>query len=793
MKIFKRIGCILMMALVTINPIINLYATTTNEEQITYKGGSKTQDGVTISKEISSSTIENYFDITLKVKTKELAKEQDIAVVIVMDVSNTMMEYTSDNKTTKLRAAMNAGEELIKEIQKYSNQSNASLQIGYVAFNSNARKIFDIQEVKTQTEANNLVKTMQDKTKAIVTNIDEKTKEYDGNQNEKYTNIEAGIKLADDMLYSSSSKNIQNKFVILLSDGFPTTYIKSGYTGYSNRTPNATKANHSTDGMFYDEVNGAPVAIGADYSDKGALRAEQAATKLKNKGTIIYSIGTGLTNDAKTVDYYGNLYKGKHYFENGKDMGEFSTVDRTSTNYVIGKTVSDFKKWLGGTGNSSNPGIGSGYSNHYFDVTNTSELVNAYKKIFEDMKEVSEASWVSEDPMNTSSNEALKNIIGFVGIYDSKNKLNDSVTKGSNSDNTASYNKTTDSITWDLKNSNYKTTKETANGVTTTYYEYELKYRVRLINENTSFKENTSYKTNGVTTLTYVYKPSGSIPVTKTMEFDIPKVKGYLSTLTFTKKSSFNSMNLSGIEFELVHSSDCECLSEKSHMSESYKLTSISDDSGKVIFNNVPSGHKYILKETKTNSYHILDENEYKVSIDYGKLTSDIKNNTIINTHKTNSLTIEKLVDGVETNKEFTFKITAKYNTNNLTGEYSGLLNNKETKITFTDGVAEVKLKNKDKLIINDLPYSMKYTISEMNSDGFIVKYKIDKQDVVFSTSTKESSLVSDTLVTFTNISGYELPDTGSSSTLIMIIIGSLLLVIPVIYIGKNTLKKADN
>ena len=44
--------------------------------------------------------------------------------------------------------------------------------------------------------------------------------------------------------------------------------------------------------------------------------------------------------------------------------------------------------------------------------------------------------------------------------------------------------------------------------------------------------------------------------------------------------------------------------------------------------------------------------------------------------------------------------------------------------------------------------------------------------------------------ILFINASGYELPETGSSSTLILIIIGYLLLIGPVIYIGYDIYKK---
>ncbi len=45
----------------------------------------------------------------------------------------------------------------------------------------------------------------------------------------RFTNIEAGLKMGADMLEDVSA---ENKYMIFLSDGFPTTYISGGYNGY---------------------------------------------------------------------------------------------------------------------------------------------------------------------------------------------------------------------------------------------------------------------------------------------------------------------------------------------------------------------------------------------------------------------------------------------------------------------------------------------------------------------------------------------------------------------------------
>ena len=100
-------------------------------------------------------------------------------------------------------------------------------------------------------------------------------------------------------------------------------------------------------------------------------------------------------------------------------------------------------------------------------------MQKAFTDIFEDIKYLSEASWVAEDPMN-SNQSTVKDVIKFVGLYDKsddKNKLKDSITYDSSltdientSNNTANYNNTDDKINWDLKKSKYQ--KENINTYT---------------------------------------------------------------------------------------------------------------------------------------------------------------------------------------------------------------------------------------------------------------------------------------------------------------------------------------
>ena len=110
MKYLKKIVYILCLLIATVCPFLSVYSDNivlNNYKQVTSLGGenwegkdsgkAKNDSSVIISKTISETNyssnkdnLENYFDITLKVQTRTKAEEPDLAVVIVLDISNTM-------------------------------------------------------------------------------------------------------------------------------------------------------------------------------------------------------------------------------------------------------------------------------------------------------------------------------------------------------------------------------------------------------------------------------------------------------------------------------------------------------------------------------------------------------------------------------------------------------------------------------------------------------------------------------------------------------------------------------
>ena len=562
-----------------------------SSRQIKEEGGSnESGDGVSVSKTIAGTDLENVFDITLQVRTprtvSEVIEEPDMAVVIVMDISNTM--NSNFGGSTRYTAAMEAAEQFLDRFAA-SNSLGVS-KVGYVAFNTDAHKIFDLQSCTDEKTLAALKDTMRTETGKIIA-----ADGYNASHT-RFTNIEAGLKMGSDMLAGAANKN---KYIIFLSDGFPTTYVSSGYCGYDPYD--------ATGGIFYDHVLNKPTSYGTSYSDEAAIRARNMAQSIKNADTTIFSIG---------VDVGGQTIQ--QYITQSENANGYSVVDRTGTSYEIGdpRSTESYKNWLRNS-------IGSGY---YYDSTNTEGLKAAYDHIFETIKttieSASKADWVASDPMPVGGEI---DAVEFIGLYD-KNKIGyHAALSGANqpgNENTASF--ADDAITWDLKQSGYMT--ETDGGTTT--YIYTLRYRVRLQNEQIGFIERNVYETNGKTTLKYrvIETVNGKVQVSdqKTLEFPIPSVEGYLGELTFLKQDNRESA-LAGAEFTLTHSDNCKiCRGDGVNQVSVAPRMAVSGENGEVNFTGIPSGHSYDLSETKVPDGYSKTGEHYVVTVAYDEVTVQV-------------------------------------------------------------------------------------------------------------------------------------------------------------------------
>lgn len=564
-----------------------------SDVQVNEKGGtnSDNEDHVSVSKTIAGTDIENVFDITLQVQTTQqidaLITEPDMAVVIVMDISNTMKDNFGG--MTRYAAAMDAAESFLDSFA--ANNSLGISKVGFVAFNTDAHEIFSMSPCTSNEQVNQLIGQAKTTTGNII-NADDYAVADD---HKRFTNIQAGLKMADDLLSPLANRN---KFIIFLSDGFPTTYINYGYVGHDT---------FDADGdVFYDYVLKVPCMYGVSYSNTAAIMAREMATAIKNQGTTIFSIGVDVGGQ-KVTDYITqsvtNAKKG------------FSVVERPNISndaLEIGATAESYKAWLKSS-------IGSGY---YYDSTDSAGLKDAFTDIFDQIKQTvssgSEADWVAADPIPHST---IPDAIEYIGMYDkSGNLVYDKLTGKHElgAENTAEFDSSAYKINWDLKASGYVMVGE--------WYTYTLKYRVRLQNETFGFVENQIYKTNETTTLTYrvtqVVNDQTVMSQEKTIDFPIPSVHGFLADLEFTKKDTRGNV-LQGAEFTLMHdTATCGyCRGDGSSSVAVTEVVASSGTDGKVKFTDIPSGHTYTLSETKVPTGYTSNGHTYTVTVAYDKVT----------------------------------------------------------------------------------------------------------------------------------------------------------------------------
>lgn len=605
-KIKKLLATVMILCMGIINTMgyLNVNA---DEQQINYAGELSTGENIAVSKIIEATDMENVFDITLRVETKsEIHKyyeQPPMSVVVVLDISNTMFtNYT--NGVSRFDAAMEAMNEFITDYAASSDGAIAPRELAIVTFNTSAQVQQSLIDcAKDGVTADSICTSVENK---IATQVGDLSVYNESNT--RYTNIEAGLRLAENILAQSAT---ENQYVILLTDGMPTTYSKNHnntsvnkITGYDPIMMNAT-GTVGQDGVFYDSATGCYCLAGVNYSDVGAKYAQERAEAIKNKGIQIYSIGIDI-GTKRVSDFLRNDYGG---------IG--STVDYNSGDDLViesstsNKFSNEYKNWLYNE-------IGSQY---YVDGNNAAAMNTAFEGILgvmdETAKEYVVEAWKTADPMNsatsTSENVEFMKFISKSGSF--VDELNGAA--GVGNENKASFDTSTDTIDWILPESGYT---ELVNGNEKTYI-YELTYRIRLKNEIDGFVPNTPLETNGETTLSYMVNDNGKIAV-KTINYNIPKVVGYLGEFSFNKiDDSGNNISVSGAEFTLSHSTSCVTCLKMDQFDDKVSISdmvSVSDADGVVKFTKIPSGHEYKLKETNAPIGHIASGDVYNVTINNG-------------------------------------------------------------------------------------------------------------------------------------------------------------------------------
>lgn len=687
------------------------FAAGTDKNQIVRDGKEVvTDDGKVKHSKMIEQLGENKFKITLTIKTSEEVTEQvvspDAAVVLVMDVSNSMKETVSgdDPKREEDMRIYKAKAAAKKFIDSFAAEAgDARRQVSIVEFGSSAYTIQGWADTDTAKSAVDNVKvnfsypacTISGSHTHEVNTIEwggflnlqwrcnvpdceyyvkdsilgsfgwhtlfDKgyeghihTKSFDGPHGDSYTdgggtNIEGGLRLAGNLL---STTDIENKYVVLITDGVPTYYVEGAPTSTT----------------FIDgKKGGGNQATYNDYVD-----VPNVASDIK-ENALLYTVSYGSIRDKVN-------------------------------NQPIDTWLSSFANKNVPAGNDIDWGLGQ-----------ITDIIKNQAK-----------AWILTDLI------PAENHIKFLPEDNSNIPLD-------NTDNVFYYDTANKQLVWNLKGDAPDRAEPVDN---VNWYVYEESYIVRLDTLDKGFTAEADYATNGSTTLTYMLTDeNGNLDSTlHTAEIvDIPQVEGFAGTLTFTKKAYGEP--LAGAVFTLTHKSDCAC-----GISSNWSATATSGNDGTVSFSGIPSGHTYTLTETAPAGYTAAGP--YDVKVAWGAL--DESGTTVPNavdnkfSEEYTTIPVTKIwVDGGSANRPSITLTLTQYKGDTATGKTwektltsADAVDGKPTQWSYTFGASQTeKLPIKD---VNDnTPYT--YKVTESAVSGYSTSYSDDTYTVTNYANDKTS------------------------------------------------------
>lgn len=688
--------------------------------------GTLYKDRVAVSKTIAPTEDENYFDITLKVVAKPRVIDQSVDVVVVMDVSNTMNSThhglgvsdagydIKDARLTHAKSAVNTFLDL------YSVDENISSQrrFGLVTFNSYANTVVPLTTVNTAQKANEIKNTVNSITAPT------------GNR-ERFTNIEGGLQLAQNLL---STSDAAFKYIIFITDGFPTTYIESGrtsttqivgYDTYMTGSYNASKV--GTDGYFADSITKKICTYGVNYSDKAADRADDVAASIKKAGINIFSIGVDVGVQS-IPDYL-----------KAANSTTFTTVDRTSSTQVIGSTTESYKNWLKDIiagGPMIEEAEDTEEIHRYASGNSSSELTSAFENILKDIELIP-----AETMEEAFTLDPMSDYVEFINFYNPDGSEVEAVINTKNGKDIATFDSATETIKWWLTTTQNFYIDEIGN------YVLSVSYKVRLKNEMEGFEFSKAFPTNEKTTFyfkTVDFTTGEPLFGDNSIDYPIPEVEGYYGDFSFTKADEFTGRPLEGAVFRLEHYGESCHICAGDAVIEA--LSATSDEQGVVSFENLPSGHEYALIEIEPpqgyqpGTIHSLQIAYGETYLDGEKVTENtpaiITNNAVIPVKI--QLKAHKTLEGRELkDKEFTFVLEGEY----INKFHEKMHNDSEGNVEFfeiifdDEGTYNFKVyeeKGNDPTVIYDSSvYEIEFNIT-LNDDGseYLLETKVNGVDI---------------------------------------------------------------
>ena len=552
---------------------------------------------------------ENQFDITLSVTTTESLKtlsiSPDAAVVLVMDVSNSMENKEDGSKTDqeeekRIYKAKEAAKRFLAEYAKVAEnyKTTANRMVSIVEFGSNAKTVLDWTNANNNGELNTAVTTgmnqvtigfsyvgTEDRAEfknGICKICKEYVQPWDRANHHHYettdsggTNIQGGLQLAKNLVSQLqgdkdySSIETANYHVILLTDGAPTFHISSG-------------ADKSSTSFIEGVRGGGSYTKESDYN--GAVTAASGAKGVAKLHTIAYAAAENSMPVYPDDDEYEWKFNDWYHSESPDfttTVGEFLGLDPK----VAGLATTNCAHASG----------------------DTNGLNAIYQEINRQINTLAQA-WTVTDPMGDKillDTAALEQTSAYADHY-----VEHAVVDGK------------ETITWHLKSlTPNKTETKKVDGKAVTYSTYQLTYHVTLDVQAMGSTQEGTKPTNGTTILKYVMSDeSGKIPadaVVRDAAFEVPTVRGNWANFSFTKVS--NDKEKSTIATYDTNNAFSLTYTGENGIKKVYYGAA---KDGIVSFSNIPSGYTYTLKEETQPSGYLKSQETKTVVVSGGLLLS---------------------------------------------------------------------------------------------------------------------------------------------------------------------------
>ncbi len=429
-----------------------------------------TDQGYTVSKTINQ-TGENAFDITLEVETTQTVKTSDAAVMLVIDVSNSMKNEMGNLKT----AAKSFVDSLVE------NNKGGKVYVSVAAFKSYAYTVCGWTDVTKENGA----QSVKNKIDTLYTSGED---DYGG------TNLEAGLMLARNRLGMADVAGTSTKYTVLFTDGEPTYRVK-GETSSTEQAGTDRTGGSTNDGSW--SINGGTDCSEAERNEAVSMAGE--VKELSKLYTICYGAGENiLYGNDKCVNCGQPRSKHNERYEGWWPFGDYHYYCRDGSGKEYKSSSVTMSQYL--ENEIATPAADD--VTYAYDAEDSAQLNAAFKDI---------ASSVSEGN-NGAGTKVVDPMGEFIDFGEVKN------VKGG----TASTDASGRTLTWTLDPTQAETSTE--GGKTT--YTFTLTYSITLDTAKEGFKENTNYPTNGYTRL--------EIPNGEDVVFNVPGVFGEIPTVEYT-------------------------------------------------------------------------------------------------------------------------------------------------------------------------------------------------------------------------------------------------------------------